>query len=77
MPTVRHPFLQEPDQVPDPSRLLALPRDPLSEICRRASLRCEATPSHIAGSCKALLFALLGTERARLTLDVTSVNLAM
>ena len=58
-------------------RLIALPHDPLSAICRRASLHSNATPAHIASSCKALLFALLGNEGARLTLDVTFVNLTM
>ena len=64
-------------QEPGHLRLCTLPHDPLSAICRRASLHSKATPSHIAGSCKALLYALLGNEGARLTLDVTSVNLTM
>ena len=59
-----------------PSRLCELPPDLLSAICREASLHSEATRSHIAGSCKALMHALLGSKGARLTLDVTSVNLA-
>ncbi len=56
------------------SRLLSLPQGLLADIVRRALCLHGDTANGIAGSCTALLHALLGCEGASLRLDVASAN---
>ncbi len=72
--SVAHLSLVSPLQ--DDCRLLALPPGLLEGIVQHGCLlRDASSPSHVAGSCMALMRALLGCEGVRVQLDVTSADL--
>ncbi len=77
-PALLQPEAEKAEERQEHCRLLALPDVLLSDIVHRVCLlRCDAAiPARLAGSCVALLRALLGVEGVHLKPHVSCADLA-